>query len=511
MLLLLGGLALFLFGVRLTGDHLQGLFGAHLKRSLARATRSLPRAAATGFVVSALTQSSTLISLLTVQFAQARILSFREALALALGASVGATLLIQLLTLHLELAFPLLALSLLLRSRRVLGGHLGGVLLGLGLLLLGQQTLLGALIPLQGDALAQGVLAALSAQPLLLLLLGALLTAVIQSSNALTLLVLSLVSARLLNVEQGVVMVLGANVGSTFTAVIQSAAESVLGRRVALAHSGLKLTFALLLALLAAPVTAALTHLEAAPPRLLADAHTLFNVLVLLVGLPLSGALGRVMARWLPTPPSEDAPKYLDAGALVQPELAYGLAYRETVRVAEAVQALYRLAVRALDGSDVRAQVAVQEDTVDTLVNEVIAYLGQLRGRLDETHLRALLAIISELEALADLCKRLARQHGKLEAIGQRLLPERHEDLLRLTARQQQRIQVILTALGTRREPGPDEADFSDAIGRRRLRYLEHLTPGTAVNAHSAFLDMLAILEQVHDGFERIARQVKWL
>ena len=452
MLVILSGLTLFLAGIRLTSDHLQAAFGTHLRRTLAQFSRTPWRATLIGGLMTALTQSATLITILTAQFTSAGIFTFKNALAVMVGAGIGGTLLVQLLAFDIQLVYPLLALSLLLRSRRLLGGHLGGALLGLGLLLLGQQVMLGAVSSLEQDQLVGQVIEALARQPFLLFAVGLLLAIMIQSSNAVTILALSLNATRLLDEQAALLVIVGANVGSPVTTLLSTWSGEVAGRRVALGHLLLKLVAAALLLPFAATLVRWLGVLSSEPSRLLANAHTLFNAAALL-GLPLSAWLERLCQRLLPTPERQDGPRYLDAGALDTPHLAYGLAYRETVRVAEGVHQLYQLAGQSLAGQNVKAAVAIQEKTIDYLVQEVVAYLVQIAGRVSQEQLSSLLDSISELEALADLCKRLARQPNKLIIGGQTLHPESSDELQQQVARLERQIQETVTFLGVQRAP----------------------------------------------------------
>lgn len=515
MLLLAGGLALFLFGVRLAGENVQALLGPGLRRLLASATRSSVGAALAGLVVTALAQSGTLISVLTVQFVNAGVLGLTQALAVALGAGVGGTLMVQLLALNVgHLAVPLLALALPLGSRRLLGGRLGRVALGLGLLFLGLDTLLASLEPLRASALFAQVLRALVSSPLIAGALGVGLAVALQSSNAAATLALAFVAGGLLSPQDGIALVVGANVGTTLTAVWVSEGGSVDARRVAFGHLGLKVLGALGALALLEPFTRALLALGRDPLRLIANAHTLFNLAVLLAALPLGPLVARLLRRALPTPPSQSGPRYLTPQALREPPLAYGLAFREVVRVAEDVQRLYTLAAASLSGRDHRAEVLHLENTVDALVHAVVLYLGQLGGHAERARLGALLGIASELEALADLSKRLARQPLKLGQLGGRFSPEGEEGLARLAGQLGEHMGRTFTALALRSpQAPPTPADgaafsaFSVHVEQQRLHHLERLAQNAdAQRSSSVHLDVLTILEQMDAGLARIER-----
>lgn len=509
MLQLIAGLALFLFGVRLAGENLQALLGSSMRRALATATRSPVSAALVGTVVTALTQSATLITVLTLNFVDAGVLRLTQALAVALGAGVGGTFTVQLIALNVgKLTVPLLALGLLLSWQRLLGGRLGRVALGLGLLFLGLETLLASLVPLRDNALFGQVLAVLAGHSLVAGALGVGLAVLMQSSNAAAMLALAFVLGDLLTAEQGVALVVGANVGTTLTAVgVSSGSGSVDGKRVALGHLGLKVLGALVVLALIGPFTRVIALLDDSPVHLIANAHTLFNVIVLLAALSLGPLIARLLTRLIPTPPSEAGPRYLKADALRDPDLAYGLAFRETVRVAEEVQRMFALTVDTLAGRDRRVEVLRQENVVDDLVHAVVLYLGQLGGQVDRSRLAALLGVASELEALADLSKRLARQPLKLDRNGGRFSAEGAQALGLVAAELGERMQETFTALALRHAAREEGGAFSGHVERQRFHHLERLALNPdSQRSSSVHLDVLTILEQMHAGLTRVSR-----
>ena len=510
MLVLIGGLALFLFGVRLAGENLQALLGPGLRRLLARVTRSSVGAALAGLPITALVQSGTLISVVIVQFVDAGVLGLTQALAAALGGGVGGTLTVQLLSLNIgHLSFPLLTLGLLLGGRTLLGGRLGRVAFGLGLLFLGLDTLIGSLEPLRQSALFGQVLAAVAGQPLPAGVLGLALAVLVQSSNAAATLAVAFVAAGFLSPEAGLSLVVGANVGTTLTAVWLSRQGSVDGQRVALGHFGLKLIGAVAVLALIGPFTRLVQEFSPGPLHLIANGHTLFNLLVLVAALPFGPLAARALQRLLPTPADQAGPRYLSAEALREPELAYGLAFREVVRVADEVQQMYRLAAGMLAGQNHQPEVIRLENAVDDLVHAVVLYLAQLGALADRPGLSALIGIASELEALADLNKRLARQPLKLERLGGRFSSKGAQGLSLVAAELGAHMASTFTALALRRTERGFEATqaFSAHVEQQRLYHLDRLADNVdAQRSSSVHLDVLTILEQMNAGLTRITR-----
>ncbi|WP_034336092.1 Na/Pi cotransporter family protein [Deinococcus misasensis] len=510
MFLLLTGLALFLFGVSLAGNSLQALLGKGMRRALARVTRSTFGAALVGTGVTAVAQSGTMITLLTVEFVNAGILKLRQALVVALAAGIGGTLTVQLLALNLDnIQYPLIAASLLFSSKRFLGGHVGQALLGFGLLFLGLDLLMDSLEPLKNNPLARQIIDLLADHPLTLTLFGVFLAAVLlQSSNATATLGLAFLSGGLITEIQSLALIVGANIGTTVSAVTASLKSNVDSKRAAIGHFVLKVLIGALVVVFAVQVTGWIKLLSENPVRFVANAHTLFNVAVLLLVVPFLTPIVRALEHFIPTPPDPHAPKYLTGKTDTRtPELVYGMAYREVVHIAERVEDLYGTAIMRLQGKDTFEMVEAGEKHIDRLVNTVVITLGKLTPRYDDEKLSALLLAVNELEAIADLCKRLVRQPRKLEKHGRKFSTEGEKELLESASELQEHITVCVTSLGQRKNLVQDENAFEDKLIEQRLSHLHRLSEKSESRESSSIhLDIMTVLEQIHSGFNRVAR-----
>ncbi|GEM49269.1 Na/Pi cotransporter family protein [Deinococcus cellulosilyticus] len=510
MFLLLTGLALFLYGVSLAGSSLQALLGKGMRRMLARVTRSTFGAALVGTVVTAVAQSGTMITVLTVEFVNAGILRLRQALVVALAAGIGGTLTVQLLALDLEnIQYPLIGASLLLSSKRILDGKLGQTLLGFGLLFLGLDLLMESLEPLKNNSLAQQIIALLADHPLTLTLFGVFLAAVLlQSSNATATLGLAFLSGGLISEVQSIALIVGANIGTTVSAVTASLNSNVDARRAAIGHLILKILFGAVVVVFAGQVAGWISSFSSGGQRFVANMHTLFNVLVLLAVIPFLTPIVRLLERFIPTPPDPHAPKHLDLEKSVRdPELLYGLALRETVHIAERTEHLYATAILRLQGKDVQAEVESGEKHVDRLVNTVVITLGRLTGKVEESRLSALLLAVNELEAIADLCKRLVRQPRKLERRGYRFSSEGEQELLESAQELREHMVRCVTSLSERRNLVQNEEAFEKKLIAQRVNHLHRLSEKSdSRESSSIHLDVMTVLEQIHSGFNRVAR-----
>lgn len=276
--------------------------GPAFKRLLARMTGSSWRGFATGFLATAILQSSSLTTVMVVSLVNAGVITTAQGCGVIIGANVGTTITGQLLSFNLgRLAWPLLGLSLLL-SLRPRSGRIrwAAPLFGFGLLLLGLNGMTAALAALESSALLGGALAYAAAAPWRGLLAGVAAAVMLQSSSAVIGIVLGLAREGLLTLPVGVSMVLGADLGTCSTALIASIGMGRTARRAAWFHFFFNL-ISLLLALAFYPyLIRAAVESAAALPRRLANAHLLYNLLGAVVLLPPATALARRLDRRRP-------------------------------------------------------------------------------------------------------------------------------------------------------------------------------------------------------------------
>src|SRR5262245_57444511 len=412
---LFGGLALLLYGMRLTGEGLQRVAGGHLRHLLTSATQRPLAAVGAGALVTALIQSSSATTLMLVGFVGAGLMTFRQSLGVILGADIGTTVTVQIL------AFKVHGLSLFLVgagftvnffAHRSTIKSLGQVVLGFGFLFLGMQVILDGMAPLAEHALTRQLLVALSDRPPLGLLVGALLSAGMASSAATIGLAISLSHQGALDLAHTLPVVLGANIGSCAVALSASWQATAEARRVAVAH----VAFKVLGVALVYPFIPALADLVARtaadPGRQIANAHTLFNVAISAAFLPGAEIAARAITALVPEAERGDNPfktRYVDDRALDQPALAIGQATREALRMGDVAQSMFRDAMTVLrtDRQELLEDVERRDDQLDYLEREIKLFLSRLgRESMSPDLARkeiALITFIGNLENIGDI------------------------------------------------------------------------------------------------------------
>lgn len=345
----IGGLGLFLLAVSMITEGLKTAAGANLRTMLGRWTRTPGRGVVSGMLITGLVQSSSAVTVATIGFVNAGILSLHQALGVVFGANIGTTMTGWLVAavgfkFKLELfALPMIGIGMLLRltgagSRRA---ALGGTLAGFGLFFIGVEVLTEAFASLSDrvrfpDDSAAGILA----WPLFLGA-GFLMTLLTQSSSAAIAMILTAATGGILSLSAAAAMVIGANVGTTSTAALAVIGATANAKRVAAAHilfnalTGAVALLILPLLLWAVRLTEDVLGLGDLPAVSLALFHTLFNVLGVLLMLPVAGWLARLLlGRFRSMEEIEGQPRYLDRNVAASPHLAINALAMELDRMA---------------------------------------------------------------------------------------------------------------------------------------------------------------------------------
>jgi phosphate:Na+ symporter len=416
---LAGAIALLLWGLHMVQSGIQRAFGPNLRRFLGRALGDRLRAFAAGIGVTAILQSSTATGLMAASFAAGGLVDLVPALAIMLGANLGTTLIVQLLSFDIGRVAPLFVLVgviLFRKSAQSRSRDLGRVAIGLGLMLLALQLLLALITPYEDVPSLRLLMGAIAMQPIIDVILAAALTWAAHSSVATILLTAAFAAKGVVPPHAAFALVLGANLGAALIPLLEgSGSGDPAAKRLPVGNLVNRLVGCALGLLL----------LEPDPARAVADFHTLFNLATAALFLPLLGPFARLLVRLLParTAPSDPSrPLYLDEGARETPALALAAAAREALRMADVTEAMLRGALDALDRGDRKQLAAVKGlDTVlDRLNGAIKAYLTALDpDSLDDDDNRRLadiLTFITNLEHAGDIVEK-----GLIAAASKRL------------------------------------------------------------------------------------------
>lgn len=333
-----GGLALFLYGMILISAGLQKVAGDSLKKVLENITKGRLRAVFTGTLVTALVQSSSIVTVTVLAFVNAGLLNLSQAAGVIMGANIGTTITAQIIAFKVGIiCFPLIVtgfvISTLAKKREV--KYLGETLLGFGILFLGMDLMSKGLSPLRKDPQMLAMLAEFGKHPILGILTGALFTGIIQSSSATTGLVIAMGMEGIIDLKSGVGLILGANIGTCVTALIASLGATKNAKRAAIFH----LFFNTVGVLYMIPIINVFSNFIAKTsselPRQIANAHSIFNILNTAVFFFIAGSIMELIRRFVPGEEKEveRGVKHLDNRLLGIPTVALREAHKETVRM----------------------------------------------------------------------------------------------------------------------------------------------------------------------------------
>jgi phosphate:Na+ symporter len=526
--LLIGGVLLLLYGVRLLTDSMQRAVGAHLRHATMALSQHPLAAFGVGLLATALTQSSSATSSLLVGLVSAQLFPLSTAVVMVLGTNVGSTLVVQLLAFHItDYAVVLAGLgaATAMITRHTALRAVGQASFGFGLVLLGLAALQAGSAPIAASHVTTEVLRTLTGAPFVLALIGTVLAMVFASSAATIGLVLVLAANSTLPLVAALALMLGANVGSTVTALVTAlSGGSVVGRRLALLHTGTKLLGALVGLVAIGPLAALLSDVRLDPAVLIAVAHLGFNLALAAIFVPLSAPLTRLAVALLPDRAANDTigPHYLDPDALSVPAVALGQATREVLRMTDLVTEMLRQSIHAFEESktDVPARIDALDDQLDVLEAAIKRYLTQLNEDVmteEQTHREiALLYIVTDLEAIGDIIDkqfmRLARRKHRNQVV---FSDEGWHDLVTYHGEVTAALEQVLAALAAQDSTLAAEflarkAQLSQMKRELHLRHLRRLRLRVPPSLESSaiHLDLLNAMSRVLSHASNIAHTV---
>lgn len=424
---LVGGVALLLWGLHMVHSGIVRAFGANIRRFLGSVLKSRFHAFIAGIGVTAVLQSSTAAALMLSSFSAAGLVGLAPALAVMLGANVGTTLIVQLLSFDSSAIAPLLLVCGVVafkQGARTIIKDLGRVAIGLGLMLLSLHSLLTSLAPAEHAPLVHEIFSTITGEPLLTLLIGAILTWAAHSSVATILLTMSLAYSNFVTPTAVLALVLGANLGSALNPLMEGmGSKNPAHRRMPLGNLINRVVGCILFLPFLVPIARLLETIDPDPARLAADFHTLFNVAMALAFIFPLGLLAKLLEQLLPevkTATDASVPIYLDENVIETPPVALACAARETLRMGDLIDSMLQQTIVAILTNDRKlvAEISHADNAVDRLHEAIKLYVVSVtHGSLDDMEGQRAMEILSlaiNLEHIGDIIdKNLMELAGK--------------------------------------------------------------------------------------------------
>ena len=426
LLMLLGGLGLFLYGMQMMGSGLEAAAGNRMKRILERLTSNPILGVVVGAGITAVVQSSSATTVMVVGFVNSRMMTLRQAVWVIMGANIGTTITGQLIALDVGAIAPLFAfigVVLVVFIKKASVRYYGQIIAGLGILFIGMDMMSSSMAPLRESEAFVSLLTQFS-NPLLGILAGAVFTAIIQSSSASVGILQALASSGVIGLSNAVFVLFGQNIGTCITAVLASIGTSRNAKRTTIIHLMFNIIGTILFTLVC--VFTPLTDLVSSwtpsnPSAQIANMHTLFNVVTTLLLLPFGGYLAKLATRILPEKATEAAESGVHQLLYIKPvdqlsaehhvgtsAIVVNGVQRELARMAEMVLKNVDASYQAvLDGTPAQLeQVEETEEYIDYLNQEISRYISHIivfeTNPQDSEQVSAFFKISSNLERIGD-------------------------------------------------------------------------------------------------------------
>lgn len=414
---LFGGLGLFLFGMHAMSEGMQQSAGERLRSILENVTRNRLVGAGIGTVVTTVIQSSSATSVMLVSFVNANLLQFRQTIPVLLGAAIGTTITAQMIAFKItEYSLLLVAVGFFMQafSKKEHIKSVGYSLFGFGVLFFGMHIMSDAMAPLREWTPFIELLLKLE-NPLVGILVGAAFTALIQSSSAFVGIMIVLASQGLLSLDASIPLLLGSNLGTPVTALLSSLKAGLEAKKVALAFLVIKLISVLIFAGWTVQLGTYIVKFtpEASLPRLIANSHTFINLVLMIVVLPFTPQLARLV-NWLAGKSKEHetvtfTTLYLDHSLISTASLALNLAKQEIIRMGMIVRTMFSLILHPFFDKDASSLNAIytHEQEVNFLRDAIKDYLLMINKesvnskRVNESF--QMLYTMNEFEKIADI------------------------------------------------------------------------------------------------------------
>ncbi len=384
---LAGSVALLLWGVHMVQTGVQRAFGARLNHFLSTMLRNRFQSFIAGAGITAILQSSTATGLMITGFAANGVIGLPSALAVMLGANVGTTLIVQLLSFDVSRIAPLFILIGVIMFRRGLN-HIrdfGRVFIGLGLILVSLHQFLVILHPYTNQPALRTVLGNITDMPFITILLSMILTWMMHSSVAVVLLIASFASHNVIPAETAFVMVLGANIGTALNPVLEGTGKNIIAKRLPVGNLLNRIIGVILIIFFITPITHWFIYYYPDINRAIANFHTFFNIATAFIFLPFLTPYAAFLKKILPRTkedniPDPSKPIYLNKSIMQSPTLALGNATRESLRLCDILEKMLNGVDDSFKNQTPQIASAARrvDNTLDKLTNSIQSYVTGL-------------------------------------------------------------------------------------------------------------------------------------
>jgi phosphate:Na+ symporter len=530
---LLGGLALFLYGMNMMSQGMEAAAGNKMKQILERLTTNRYLGVLVGAVITAIIQSSSATTVMVVGFVNSGMMTLRQAVGVIMGANIGTTITGQLIALDAGAIAPFIAflgvvLVVFLKQPKV--RNIGGILAGLGVLFIGMEMMSTAMMPLRDSKAFIDMMTKFS-NPLLGILAGAIFTALIQSSSASVGILQALATSGAISFSGAVYVLFGQNIGTCITAVLASIGTGRNAKRTTIIHLSFNIigTAVFTILCMLTPLTSWVGGFTPANPAAqIANMHTLFNIVTTILLLPAGNLLAKLAEKILPDVDEPEEGMYLKylkntkpvtEGKIGVSAINFELTHKEIARMLEIAKKNVADSFTAFLNCDdgFITKVEEKEEYVDFLNREISKYISTNMAHESNTQgsriLSAYFKVTSNVERISDHAMNICGYSEWLKEKDVRFSQEVREEILQM----QQTCEELLTLLLNENMEALDELSRVSALEQKmddmtedyRNRMMHRIQEGTASGEGSVlYTEMLTDFERIGDHALNIAQEM---
>ncbi|MDU6114561.1 MAG: Na/Pi cotransporter family protein [Paeniclostridium sordellii] len=530
---LIGGLGLFLYGMNLMGEGLQKSTGPKLEKAIELLTSNVVMGVLVGAVVTGIIQSSGATTVMVVGFVNAGIMTLYQAIGVIMGANIGTTVTAQLVSFDASI-FSSIALGIGIvlymigcKSKPNLK-NISEILIGFGILFIGMEFMKDAVAPLSQYEGFRSLLASLANHPLLALLAGFAMTTCLQSSSASMGILIALSSQGLMPLAGALPILYGDNIGSCTTSLISSVGANKNAKRAALMHLCFNVIGTMLfMIVLNKPISMIVTYLDPTDTaRQIANSHTLFNIINVILLLPFSKYIVKLVMLLIPDKKDEDdeydsrITKYLDERMLETPSIAFGNTIRETLRMGSKAKKSFTCSMNALlERSEDDAKTTFEKEKIlNEQQRKVLDYLIKLSNRTLDDKMRFSLDLlfhtVNDIERVGDLSENIAELAEVAIQNKTKISDSAKSELIDIYSKVLDAYELSLDAMKQNNSTLANDVlkieDEVDALDKLyRAKHMNRLNSHScSIDSGIMYLDLLTNLERISDHSASIAKRV---
>lgn len=547
LLMLIAGIGVFLIACKLMSSNLEALGSDKLKALFARTSKNKFIGVGIGAAATAAIQSSGATTVMVIGFVNAGIMSLAQAATIIFGANIGTTITGQIVALGLFgsnsisttvifSAFAGIGAFVTLFAKKDFVNKLGGILAGFGMLFVGLNMMNGSMSDFAELDAVKGFLAEIS-NPILLVLIGTLLTAIVQSSSVMTSLAISMVFSGLISLDQGIYLTLGSNIGSCMVAIIAGIGSSKNAKRTAFIHLIFNIVGVVIFMLVGmtirlaskGSVTFGILFSKMFPGALntqMAMFHTIFNVATVILILPLTDLLVKLVCKIIPEKSSEhedkNAPRmyYIDEHLLSTPPIAVQQTKNEIVNMAELAMHNFTLSCDIICNVDFTEieNFKNNEIQLNFLNKEIVKFIIKLTklelSEHDRTYLSSAFHTITDLERVGDYAENIVEYAENLRSANEKFSDDAVEEIRHMQDLIDELYQKVmkayvnrdLTMLAEANEIEERIDDFTDLMQQKHISRLDQGICTSDIGVQ--YMSLASNAERVADHFMNVAETV---